>query len=106
MDDENKGKNYYSQQELSLEEKSFKIKTFNLFYEISKVKIYNVWTISIFIVFEMLQLISYAFDDPHKPLWKLPDAYINNISIILGVTRIVALMKFVNFTIYIVIFIF
>ena len=106
MDYENKGKNYYSQQDLSFEEKSFKIKIFNLFYEISKVKIYNIWTISILIILETLQLISYAFDDPHKPLWKISDSYINDISTILGVTRIVSLMKYINFSIYIVIFIF
>ena len=106
MDYDNKGKNYYSQQEISLEENSLKIKIFNLFYEISKVKIYNTWIISILIIFETLQLISYGFDDPHKPIWKIPDSYINNLSIILGVTRIASLMKYVNFTIYIVIFVF
>ena len=74
----NKGKNNYSQQEISPGENFFKIKTFNLFFEISKIKIYNTWALAIFIIFETLQLISYAFDDPYKSLWKIPESYINN----------------------------
>ena len=54
----------------------------------------------------MLQLISYAFDEPLKHLWKIKESTINNLSIIFGATRIETLMKFVNFTIYIIIFIF
>ena len=105
MDYDNKGKNYYSQHDSSLEEKTFKIKTFNLFYEIAKEKQYNIWVISIFIILEMLQLISYSFDEPHKQLWKIKMSNIDNISTILGATRIVTLMKYINFSIYIVIFI-
>jgi len=106
MDYLNKDKNYYSQQDISLEERSFENKSFNLFYEISRQKQYSIWANSIFILLEMLQLISYAFDEPHKHLWKIKESTINNLSIIFGATRIVTLMKFVNFTIYIIIFIF
>ena len=105
MDDDDKAKTYYSQHDTSLEEKSFKIKTFNLFYEISKEKQYNKWAISIFIILEMLQLISYAFDEPHKLLWKIKESNIDKIATILGATRIVTLMEYINFPIYMVIFI-
>ena len=105
MDYENKGKNYYSQQEISLEEKSVIYKIFNLFYEISRQKQLSLWANSIFILLEMLQLISYAFDEPHKQLWKIKESYIDKLSTILGATRIITLMKFVDFTLYIVIYI-
>ena len=52
MDDENKSKSFYSQQEISLEEKTLKYKTFNLFYEISKNRQYSLWANSIFIILE------------------------------------------------------
>jgi len=105
MDYENKGKNYYSQQEISLEEKSVIYKIFNLFYEISRQKQLSLWANSIFILLEMLQLISYAFDEPHKQIWKIKESYIDKLSTILGATRIITLMKFVDFTLYIVIYI-
>ena len=104
MDYDNKSKNYFSQ-DSSLEDKTFKIKSFNLFYLISKEKQYNRWTIFIFIFLEMIQLISYAFDDPHKPLWKIKESTINNIVKALGATRIISLMEFINFIIYLIIFI-
>ena len=106
MDYDNKAKNYYSSQDTSLEEKSFKLKTFNLFYEISRVKQYNLWTLSILYLLETIQLISYAFDEPHKSVWKIKSDNIDMLSTILGATRIVSLMQYLNFTIYIVIFIF
>ena len=104
MDYDNKGKNFYSQQDISIEEKSFKNKTFSLFYAISREKQYNLWTFFILIILETIQLISYAFDEPHKNVWKIDTESIDNILNIIGTVRILPLMNFVNFNIYIVIF--
>ena len=106
MDYENKSKNYYSSQDAFLDEKSFKLKTFNLFYEISQQKQYNIWTLSILYLLETIQLISYAFDEPHKSLWRIKSSNIDQLSTILSAARITSLMKFINFTIYVVIFTF
>jgi hypothetical protein len=104
MDYDNKSKNYFSQ-DSSLEDKAIKIKSFNLFYFISKEKQFSRWAIFIFIFLEMIQLISYAFDDPHKSLWKIKESTINNIAKALGAARIISLMGFINFIIYLIIFI-
>ena len=106
MDGENKSKNYYWSQDTFLEDKPFKVKTFNLFYEISQQKQYNIWILSILYLFETIQLISYAFDEPHKSLWKINSSNIDILSTILSAARIISLMKFINFTIYLIIFIF
>ena len=105
MDYDNKSKSYFTQ-EASLEDKTIKIKIFNLFYSISREKQYNKWTSIILIVLEMIQLISYAFDNPHKSLWNIKESNIDSISTILGTTRIISLMKYLNFLIYLIIFIF
>ena len=57
MDYDNKGKNFYSQQDISIEEKSFKNKTFSLFYAISREKQYNLWTFFILIILETIKFI-------------------------------------------------
>ncbi len=105
MDYDNKSKNYFAQ-EASLEDNTIKIKIFNLFYSISKEKQYNKWTSIILIVLEMIQLISYAFDNPHKSLWNIKESNIDKLSTLLGATRIISLMKYLNFIIYLIIFIF
>ena len=104
MDYDGKAKNYFSQQDISTEEKSLKIKIFYFFYAISKEKQIKLYTFFILIILEMIQLISYAFDEPHKNLWKINESNINNISDIVGATRILSLMKFLDFNIYIVVF--
>ena len=98
MDYENKSKNY-SSQDAFLDEKSFKLKTFNLFYEISQQKQYNIWTLSILYLLETIQLISYAFDEPHKSIWRIKSSNIDKLSTILSAARITLLMKFINFNI-------
>ena len=104
MDYDGKAKNYFSQQDLSIEEKSLKTKIFCFFYLISKEKQINLYTFFVLIILEMDQLISYAFDEPHKNLWKINESNINKISDIVGATRILSLMKFLDFNIYIVVF--
>ena len=107
MDFDNKGKGFYAQQEIAIEEKSLKIKIYNFFYSILKdKKEFNLIALCILIILEMLQLISYAFDEPHSNLWKIKESNMNTISTIIGALRILPLMKYVNFNIYLVIFIF
>ena len=52
----------------------------------------------------MIQLISFAFDDPHKKTWKIPENSMENISTIVGALRIAPLMRWVSYNIYIIIF--
>jgi hypothetical protein len=52
----------------------------------------------------MIQLLSFAFDDPHKKTWKIGDDVMNNLSTILGCLRIAPLMRWVSYNIYIIIF--
>ena len=86
------------------EEKSFKLKVYNYFYLIlkSKGKINSI-IISFFIILETIQLVSYAFSEPHLDSWKLNQNVIKYISIILGSVRISPLMKYITFDDYLVI---
>lgn len=52
----------------------------------------------------MIQLISFAFDDPHKKTWKIPESSMINISTIVGALRIGPLMRWVSYNYYIIIF--
>ena len=86
------------------EEKSLKLKVYNYFYLIlkSKGKINSI-IISFFIILETIQLVSYAFSEPHLDSWKLNQNVIKYISIILGSVRISPLMKYITFDDYLVI---
>ncbi len=90
-------------QESLVEDKSLKLKVYNYFYLIlkSKGKINSI-VISFFILLETVQLISYAFEEPHLETWKLGKNVIKYISIILGSVRISPLMKYVSFEDYLI----
>ena len=90
-------------QESLVEDKSLKLKVYNYFYLIlkSKGKINSI-IISFFILLETIQLISYAFEEPHLESWKLSKNVIKYISIILGSVRISPLMKYVTFNDYLI----
>ena len=76
-------------QESLAEDKSLKLKVYNYFYLIlkSKGKINSI-IISFLIILETIQLVSYAFDEPHLESWKIKKNVIKYISIILGSVRI------------------
>ena len=107
MDFDNKAKSFYAQQEVNIEEKSLKIKIYNFYYTILKdKKEFNLLALCILIILEMIQLISYAFDEPHLYLWKINESNMKTISTIVGALRILPLMKYVDFNIYLVLFFF
>ena len=91
-------------QESLVEDKSLKLKVYNYFYLIlkSKGKINSI-IILFLIILETIQLISYAFSEPHLYSWKLNQNIIKYISIILGSVRISPLMKYVTFDDYLII---
>ena len=91
-------------QESSIDDKSLKFKIYNFFYLILKTKKeFNSIILSILILLETIQLISYAFAEPHLESWKIDKKAVNYISIILGSLRVSPLMKYVNFSNYLVI---
>ena len=104
MEAENKNKNAMQERE-GIETQTIKTKIYNYFYFILKdKKEINLASSCIFIFLEMIQLLSFAFDDPHKQTWKIPDNIMKNISTIVGALRIAPLMRWVSYDIYIIIF--
>ena len=105
MEQENRNKNAMREERDSQEVQSIKTKIYNYFYFILKdKKEINLPSSCIFIFLEMIQLISFAFDDPHKKTWKIAENSMKNISIIVGAIRIAPLMHWVSYNIYIIIF--
>ena len=91
-------------QESTIDNKSLKFKIYNYFYLIlSSKKEFNSLILSLLIILETIQLISYAFTEPHLKSWKIDDKAIYYISIILGSLRVSPLMKFVSFNNYLVV---
>ena len=90
-------------QESQAQDKSFKFKMYNYFYLIIKSKgKTNSVIASFFIVLETIQIVSYAFSEPHLDTWKLNKNAIKYISIILGSMRISPLMKYVSYNNYLI----
>ena len=105
MEAENKNKNVTREEKEGYETQTIKTKIYNYFYFILKdKKEINLPSSCIFIILEMIQLLSFAFDDPHKKTWKIPDNIMKNISTIVGALRIAPLMRWVSYNIYIIIF--
>ena len=102
MEDKNKNVN---NQEPTAEDRTIRGKVFNYFYNILQdKKDQNLLASCIFIVLEMIQLISYAFCDPHKEIWKISDDTIENIATIIGALRLGPIMKYIDHDIYVIIF--
>ena len=105
MDAENKNKSSLREEREGIETQTVKTKIYNYFYYILKdKKEINLASSCIFIFLEMIQLLSFAFDDPNKDIWKISDGNMSNISTIVGALRIAPLMRYVSYNIYIIIF--
>ena len=103
MDNENKNKN--SMREDREEVQTIKTKIYNYFYYILKdKKEINRASSCIFIILEMIQLLSYAFSDPNKDIWKISEDKMDLLSSIVGAVRIGPLMRWVSYDIYIIVF--
>jgi len=91
-------------QESSIDDKSLKFKIYNFFYLILKSKKeMNSIILSFLIILETIQLISYAFTEPHLESWKIDSTVIEYISIILGSLRVSPLMKYISFNNYLIV---
>jgi hypothetical protein len=98
-------KNSFYNQEISSEEKTFKTKVYNFFYLIINEKNQtSIITLYILHILEIIQLISYAFDEPHLLVWKIPYQKIKIIQVILGAVRINPLILYFFQQIFSVIF--
>ena len=82
------GKNMFFNGEFSSEEKTFKKKVYNFFYlMINEKNQTSIITLYILHILEIIQLISYAFDEPHLMIWKVSYQKIQIIQVILGAAR-------------------
>jgi len=99
-------KNIYLNQDISIKDyNSYKLKTFDFFYNIvSRKSQTSIITLYFLHFFETMQLLSYAFIFPHFYTWKVPMKSIILISEIISGFRLTPLLKFASFNIYSIIF--
>jgi hypothetical protein len=83
-----------------------KLKLFNFYYSVLRKKSFGMAVLIVFIIFEGIELISYAFNKLFKKIWKLDSDIFDLIELITGATRITALMKYLTFNAYLLIFCF
>ena len=97
MDIDNEKASLFNQ-ENSDEEESIKLKIYNFFYTFIKPKKeFHHITLIILTILEMIQLISYAFSEPHINTWNFTTSTKKYISLILGAVRIAPLMQLTNY---------
>ena len=85
---------------------SLKLKIFNFYYSVLRKKSFGMPVLIIFIVFEAIELISYAFNKIFEKIWKLDKKSYELIELITGATRFTPLMRYLSFNGYLVIFCF
>ena len=81
-----------------------KLQLFNFYYCVLRNKSLGMPMLIIFNIFEMIELISYAFNNIFENIWKLDNHTFELIELITGATRITPLLRYVSFNIYIIIF--
>ena len=85
------------------DELTTKTKLFNFFYNVLKRKDFNVFVTSLLLIIETIQVISYAFSDPHSKFWKIEEKKMDNLNILIGALRGTSILKYVSFNIYLLI---
>ena len=99
-------KNMFYNQEISLEEKTLKLKILDYFYFIinnkSKASIFSLYLLHII---ETIQIISYSFSFPHSKIWKISPKNFKILNLITSVTRLAPISQFLNVKAYIICFI-
>ena len=104
-EEKEKDKNNIYNHELLLENKTLSNKIFNYFYiMLNNKKEINFLEIYILYILETIQLMSYGISYPHIGAWKENYSTMKTISDIIGISRISALLKYVDFNIYLIIF--
>ena len=85
-------------------EMPYKYRLFNFYYRVLRNKTIGMPLLSIFIIFEMIELISYAFIEEYRKLWKINDKSFDLVQLITGATRITILTKYLTFNQYLIIY--
>jgi len=95
---DNSNKNLLYLQEISNEEKTLKSKVFSYFYFMLNGKNKTgLYTLFFFHFLEIIQIISFAFYNPHFITWKIDIKKIRIISTVLSAFRLIPLFQFVSF---------
>lgn len=86
------------------EEVSLINRIYSLFFYSLKKKDIGTGLCLIFLVLESIQLVSYAFSDPHVQLWGLSSDGSYYLTLVTGAARIAPLMTLLSFNLYLIIF--
>ena len=104
MDDKRDKSTIYNH-DMIFEKQSFLEKIYDYFYTMLKEKKeMNFLVIYILYILETIQLTSYGLSEPHINTWKENNSTLKTISDIIGISRITAIMKYIKFNIYLIIF--
>ena len=99
-------KNEINEQEIKRKSLKLNNKIFELFYIIlNKKDKTNKFTLIFLHILEIIQIISYAFFEPHLMIWKIPLKNFIIFSIIINVFRLTPLLNFISYNIYIVLYV-
>ena len=105
MDASNENVTLLSRDLDSNSEMTFKHRVFNFYYQTLRKKSISLLLLTFFMIFETVELVSYAFIEAYRPVWKVKESSMDYIQLILGATRITPLMKYLKFDFFIIIFI-
>ena len=98
---DDKEKNSLFISDINANDRTFNYKIFHYFYfQLKENKKFKTWLLSILIIFESLQFISYAFSSNHYDSWKIDTTKIRIISNIISCTRLSPFLKLLDYQIY------
>ena len=93
-------------QDMNVNDKALAYKIFKYFYSLSQEqKDLSIFLISILMLIETIQFISFSFTTPHYDSWKMNQKNIRLISNIVGAFRLSMVMKYLDYKIYTIILI-
>ena len=92
--------------EISLKSNKLKVKIFDYFYALINIKNKtSKITLCLLYILEIIQIISFAFYQPHLDTWKMSSKYMELFSIIISIFRLIPILNFTNHNAYIITFI-
>ena len=98
---DDKEKNSLFISDINANDRALNYKIFHYFYfQLKENKRFKTWLLSILIILESLQFISYAFSPNHYESWKIDISKIKIISNIISCTRLSPFLKILNYQIY------
>ena len=87
-----------------IDEINVKTKIFNFYFFVLRKKDFNIFICSLLLIIETIQLISYSFTEPHLKNWKIKESRMDNISLLVGASRITPIFKYIDYDLYIIIY--